>query len=80
MIDPTDLTEDTARHVLWHYGAADGIRPGSGTQRLMEAIDAADMVNICRLRLSFPELVDAMLTAKNEPDGITRLQHIAGAA
>ncbi|MER7806119.1 hypothetical protein [Streptomyces sp900116325] len=74
------ITEDTARHVLWHYGSDGGLQPGNGTQRLMEAIDAADMVNVERLRLGFPELVGAMLTAKNDLDGISRLQQIAGAA
>ncbi|MFE9949344.1 hypothetical protein ACFYRJ_17635 [Streptomyces sp. NPDC005531] len=74
------ITEDTARHVLWHYGSEGGLQPGNGTQRLMEAIDAADMVNVERLRLGFPELVTAMLAAKNDLDGISRLQQIAGAA
>jgi hypothetical protein len=74
------ITEDTARHVLWHYGADGGMQPGNGTQRLMEAIDAADMVNVERLRLGFPELVGTMLTAKNDMDGIARLQKIVGAA
>ncbi|MCX4786513.1 hypothetical protein OG369_10045 [Streptomyces sp. NBC_01221] len=72
------ITEDTARHVLWHYGADGGMQPGRGTQSLMVAIDAADMVTVEKLRLGFPELVSAMLTAKNDVAGIAQLQKIAG--
>ncbi|WP_097982857.1 hypothetical protein [Streptomyces sp. f150] len=71
------ITDDTARHVLWHYSRDGGIRPGRGTQSLMEAIDAADMANVEKLRLGFPELVAAMLTAKNDIGGIAKLQQIA---
>lgn len=74
------ITEDTARHVLWHYGSKGGIQPGSFTQRLMETIDAADLVNVEQLRLAYPELVAAMLTAKNDRGGILQLQQTAGAA
>lgn len=74
------ITEETARHVLWHYGRPGGIQPGLGTQRLMQAIDAADLANVERLRLGFPELVAAMLAAKYDRDGIDRLQQTAGAA
>ncbi|MGW3594956.1 hypothetical protein [Streptomyces sp. NPDC005167] len=72
------ITEGTARHVLWHYGSEGGLQPGSFTQRLMEAVDAADIVHAELLRLGFPELVTAMLAAKNDLDGISRLQQIAG--
>ncbi|MFF1843100.1 hypothetical protein ACFVW9_15305 [Streptomyces sp. NPDC058217] len=74
------ITKNTARHVLWHYGADGGMQPGRGTQTLMVAIDAADMVGVERLRLGFPELVGAMLTAKNDIGGVEQLQKIAGAA
>ncbi|MGW9238167.1 hypothetical protein ACWGRL_05425 [[Kitasatospora] papulosa] len=74
------ITEETARHVLWHYGRPGGIQPGSYTERLMEAIDAADVVNAEKLRAAYPELVSAMLTAKNDMDGVKSLREIAGAA
>ncbi|MFD5875652.1 hypothetical protein [Streptomyces sp. NPDC060322] len=74
------VTRETAHHVLWHYGAPGGLQPGRGTETLMVAIDAADLVTVERLRLGFPELVSAMLAAKNDMDGIARLQQIAGAA
>lgn len=78
--ETTVITEDTARHVLWHYGRDGGMQPGNGTRTLMVAIDAADMVNVERLRLGFPELVTAMLTAKNDIGGVEQLQQIVGAA
>jgi hypothetical protein len=74
------ITGDTARHVLWHYGRDGGMQPGSYTERLMETIDAADMVNAEILRGAYPELVAAMLTAKNDIGGVEQLQQIAGAA
>ncbi|MFF1650185.1 hypothetical protein [Streptomyces sp. NPDC058240] len=74
------ITEDTARHVLWHYGADGGAQPGSFTQRLMEAMDAADIVNLAILSSVYPELVAALYAAKNDVNGIAQLQRIAGAA
>ncbi|WP_406501918.1 hypothetical protein OHA04_37395 [Streptomyces sp. NBC_01590] len=72
------ITEDIARHVLWHYGCDGGIQPGSYTERLMETIDAADVVNAEILRGAYPELVAAMLTAKDDIGGVEHLQQIAG--
>ena len=69
---------ETARHVLWHYGAQGGYQPGSFTQKLMVTIDAADVVNKARLRACYPELVDAMNLAANQEDGIRRLQQGLG--
>ncbi|SFT31865.1 hypothetical protein [Streptomyces sp. ok210] len=72
------ITKDTARHVLWHYGREGGFQPGSFTRRLMEAMDAADIVNLAILGSVYPELAAALYTAKNEPNGIAELQRIAG--
>ncbi|WP_405558893.1 hypothetical protein OHV08_33785 [Streptomyces canus] len=74
---PTFAAE-TARHVLWHYGADGGYQPGSFTQKLMQAIDAADVVHKARLRGAYPELVDAMNLAANREDGIRQLQQGLG--
>lgn len=71
------ISSETARHVLWHYDRPDGYRPGSFTQKLMAAIDAADVVHTARLRTAYPELVDAMNLAANERDGIALLAAIA---
>ncbi|MGM9380307.1 hypothetical protein [Streptomyces antibioticus] len=71
------ITTDTARHVLFHYGRPGGHQPCRFTQLLMQAIDAADVVNTARLAVAYPELVAAMDIAANRPDGTARLQHIA---
>lgn len=71
------ISAETARHVLFHYGRPGGYRPGSFTRKLMEAIDAADIVHTARLHTAYPELVDAMTLAANERDGIARLAAIA---
>lgn len=75
--DSITIPPETARHVLWHYGAAGGYQPGSFTQRLMEAIDAADMDNVEILRTAYPVLVTAMDMAGNDLDGLSRLLVIA---
>jgi hypothetical protein len=72
------ISAETARHVLWHYGVKGGYQPGNFTQRLMQTIDAADVVNTARLRAAYPELVDAMFLAGSSLDGIARLQQAAG--
>lgn len=76
----TTISDETARHVLFHYGAEGGFRPGRFTVLLMEAVDAADVVHKARLRAAYPELVDAMNLAANSDDGISRLKKIAGVA
>jgi hypothetical protein len=74
------ISAETARHVLWHYGQTGGYQPGNFTTRLMETIDAADMVNVEILRSAYPELVTAMLAAKLDPAGIARLKKAAALA
>lgn len=74
------IPAETACHVLWHYGVEGGYQPGSFTQRLMQAVDAADVVNTARLRAAYPELVDAMSLAGSSVDGIAKLQRIATGA
>ncbi|MFD9192942.1 hypothetical protein ACFWCA_32610 [Streptomyces phaeochromogenes] len=72
------VSDETARHVLFHYGAEGGFRPGRFTVLLMEAIDAADVVHKARLRATYPELVDAMNLAANSDTGIAQLKKIVG--
>ncbi|ELP62815.1 hypothetical protein PV735_11225 [Streptomyces turgidiscabies] len=72
------IDAETARHVLFHYARPGGWKPGRFTVLLMEAIDAADVVNKARLAPAYPELTAAMDIAANRPDGIARLQRIAG--
>ncbi|MFE9886818.1 hypothetical protein [Streptomyces scopuliridis] len=73
------ITPETAWHVLWHYGRG-GCQPGQFTQRLMDAMDAADEVNFHILAATYPELGAAMTAAKNDPNGIAELQRIGGQA
>lgn len=77
MVTAPGISSETARHVLFHYGSPLGYRPGSFTQKLMEAIDAADVVHTARLRSAYPDLVDAMALAANSRDGIAQLTAIA---
>jgi hypothetical protein len=72
------INVETARHVLFHYGADGGFRPGRFTVLLMQTIDAADVTHTARLAGAYPELVAAMAIAANREDGIARLQRIAG--
>lgn len=72
------IAPETARHVLWLYGADGGYTPGSFTQRLMGAIAAADRINSELLRTIYPALVAAMDMAGNTAGGIEELQAIAG--
>lgn len=72
------IEAETARHVLFHYGRPGGWKPGRFTVLLMDAIDAADVVHTARLATAYPELAAAMDIAANRPDGIDRLQRIAG--
>ncbi|MFJ8791428.1 hypothetical protein [Streptomyces sp. NPDC102462] len=72
------IDAETARHVLFHYDAQGGFRPGRFTVLLMQAIDAADVLHTARLATAYPELSAAMDIAANRPDGIARLQRIAG--
>lgn len=74
------ITDETARHVLWHYGRPGGYRPGRFSELLMQAIDAADVVHTARLRTAYPELVEAMHLAAYTRDGTQRLQQLVGIA
>ncbi|MGY4902522.1 hypothetical protein [Streptomyces sp. 900116325] len=69
-----------ARNVLWHYGADGGCQPGQFTQRLMAAMDAADIDNFHTLASAYPALGAAAAAAKQDPNGIAHLQRIAAGA
>lgn len=74
----TAIPPETARHVLWHFGADGGWQPGSFTQRLMEAFAAADVTHTARLAIAYPDYAAAFTAAQYDPDGIANLQRIAG--
>ncbi|MFM9589821.1 hypothetical protein ACKI1J_15140 [Streptomyces scabiei] len=71
------IPAETARHVLWHYGAEGGYQPGNFTQKLMATIAAADVIHTTRLLTVYPDLVYAMTLAGTREDGIKRLQAVA---
>ncbi|MFD9070579.1 hypothetical protein [Streptomyces lasiicapitis] len=69
---------ETARHVLWRYARTGAARPGSFTQHLMDAIEAADFQNQAILRDAYPALSQALHLARYDEEGLTKLQRIAG--
>ena len=74
--DPGTITSDIANHILWHFNEG-GFRPGSFTQRLMEAFAAADVMQNARLASAYPGYGAAFDAAQNTSDGIDRLRAIA---
>ncbi|MFD3568497.1 hypothetical protein [Streptomyces sp. NPDC058667] len=78
MSDETTISAETARHVLWLFGRQGGVQPGTFTQRLMAAIDAADVLNKQKIANEYPALVAAIRMAGNDDNGIATLQQIAG--
>jgi hypothetical protein len=78
-MDTTSLTipAETARHVLWTFACGGGYQPGSFTQKLLELLAAADVVNTARLAVAFPAEAEAVRMAQNDRDGIAKLTAIA---
>lgn len=73
------ITPETAAHVLWMFGRG-GYSPGTFTQHLLGAFNIADEVNFTRLETAYPEYAAAVAAAQYDPDGVARLQQIAGGA
>jgi hypothetical protein len=71
------IPPETARHVLWTFACDGGYQPGSFTQKLLELLAAADVVNTARLATAFPTEAEAVRMAKNDRDGIAKLTAIA---
>ncbi|HCA85492.1 MAG TPA: hypothetical protein DEQ61_08365 [Streptomyces sp.] len=80
MPDTITIPAETARHVLWQYGADGGYAPGTFTQHLLSAFATADLINKAKLGIVFPELGAAVHLAEYDRDGINKLRQIAGAA
>jgi hypothetical protein len=70
------IDAETASHVLHHFGEG-GMKPGSFTTPLIQAIAAADPRNLALLALGFPALVAAVRLAMRQDDGIATLRDIA---
>lgn len=72
----TELTveqRDAAAHVLWYF-RREGWQPGSFTESLLSAFGKADMHNVRKLSVSFPELGDAFQLAAYHSNGIQVLR------
>ncbi len=72
----TSIPPDVAAHVLYYYGHT-GIPAGPWTNRLIELIDRADMVNKAKLTAAFPGYAGAVLLAQYADNGIEVLKDIA---
>ena len=75
----TKISPETAANVLYYFGQG-GYEAGGFTSKLMTAIGHADLWNLDRLGIGFPELVAAMRLAMHTDDGIARLKQIAETA
>jgi hypothetical protein len=71
------ICTETARHVLWRYDRTGGTQPGPFTSHLMAAIERADHRNRAILREAYPELSEAIRIARDDEDGLAKLQAIA---
>lgn len=71
------IPRETARHVLWRYDRQGGAQPGSFTQHLMAAIEAADFQNRAILRDAYHALSEALHLARYDEEGLAKLQAIA---
>lgn len=75
----TTSTASDARHILHHFGDPGGVRPGSFTEKLIDAMGSADQSNLAKLEREWPGLVGAYRLAHDDLDGIDQLRQIAGA-
>lgn len=79
-IDRPVITLEVARQVLWHFGDTNlGVEPGGFWQAQLIAMTRADLSNLARLRVAFPEHVAAVTAVKNEPWGLDWLRSIVKA-
>jgi hypothetical protein len=69
------VSVEVAQHVLWHFGDRElGQEPGSFTTRLLRTIAVADTGNRERLRLAFPEQVEAFVAVQLQSWGLEWLR------
>lgn len=69
------ISQTTAAHVLYHFGEG-GFPAGSFTEKLFRAIGAADPLNRAKLSIAFPEEVEAMVLAMEDPAGLDKMRTI----
>ncbi|WP_167756105.1 hypothetical protein [Streptomyces sp. 4R-3d] len=73
----TPIPANTARHVLWMFGADGGLEPGLFTHQLLRLIGYADHQNKAKLASLYPAEAQAVQMAQLDPEGIKTLQGIA---
>lgn len=76
LIGDHGISPEEAAHVLHHFDEG-GYRPGKFTGLLVEAMAAADPVNLAKLRVVFPGYGAAVRGARDDLGGIDALKRIA---
>jgi hypothetical protein len=73
----TSIPRIVAAHVLAHFNEPGGMKAGSFTTRLIDAIAAADHPNQTKLAQVYPDYVAAVQCFHNDFDGVEHLYAIA---
>ena len=68
---------ELAWYVLRQFGDERWPRPGSFYESLVDTVARADPGNMARLAIAYPELVEFVRKAQNDPAGMTVLGEIA---
>lgn len=71
------IPPETARHVLWFFGAEGGAEPGNFTLQLLRLIGYADYDNRNKLATLYPAEALAVQIAQLDADGMKTLQAVA---
>lgn len=74
--ETTAIPAEVAAHVLSHFGRG-GYPAGDWSESLITLIDRADMTNRAKLLAAFPEYGAAVLLAKYDEEGISKLKRAA---
>lgn len=74
-----EITPIAARQVLWHFQdeLSDWSKPGAFICLLLDTISRADAVNRAKLKLVYPEYVEAITLGEYYLDGVDKLREIA---
>lgn len=71
------IPPQTARHVLWFFGADGGTQPGNFTMQLLRLIGYARHDDHAKLAALYPAEAQAMRIGQLDSDGIKTLQAVA---
>lgn len=73
-LKPSHDEKQAAAHVLWYF-VREGYQPGSFTEKLLSAFAHADVINLVKLSLAFPELGEAYRLAAHHEGGLDALRN-----